>query len=62
MVKGSVALFAFAGARVADSLTGGWLADRWGRLRTIRLGYVCAVPALVLLALVSRLGDPRPRS
>jgi FSR family fosmidomycin resistance protein-like MFS transporter len=47
---GSAALFAFTGAGVAGSLTGGWLADRWGRLPTIRLGYVTAVPALVLLA------------
>jgi MFS transporter, FSR family, fosmidomycin resistance protein len=47
---GSAALFAFAAAGVAGSLTGGWLADRWGRLPTIRLGYVGGVPALVLLA------------
>jgi len=49
-VVGSAALFAFAAAGVAGSLTGGWLADRWGRLPTIRLGYLCGVPVLVLLA------------
>jgi FSR family fosmidomycin resistance protein-like MFS transporter len=48
---GSAALFAFAAAGVAGSLTGGWLADRWGRLPTIRLGYLGGVPALVLLAI-----------
>jgi FSR family fosmidomycin resistance protein-like MFS transporter len=48
---GSAALFAFAAAGVAGSLTGGWLADRWGRLPTIRLGYMGGVPALVLLAI-----------
>jgi MFS transporter, FSR family, fosmidomycin resistance protein len=47
---GSIALFAFAAAGVAGSLTGGWLADRWGRLPTIRLGYVGGIPALILLA------------
>jgi len=53
---GSAALFAFAGAGVAGSLTGGWLADRWGRLPTIRLGYVGGVPALVLLAIAPDAG------
>jgi MFS transporter, FSR family, fosmidomycin resistance protein len=53
---GSAALFAFAAAGVAGSLTGGWLADRWGRLPTIRLGYLCGVPALVLLAVAPEAG------
>ena len=47
---GSVALTAFVAAGAVGSLTGGWLADRWRRLATVRLGYACAVPALVLLA------------
>jgi FSR family fosmidomycin resistance protein-like MFS transporter len=47
---GSAALTAFVAAGAVGSLTGGWLADRWRRLATIRLGYACAVPALVLLA------------
>lgn len=47
---GSAALTTFVAAGAVGSLAGGWLADRWRRLATIRLGYVCAVPALVLLA------------
>jgi MFS transporter, FSR family, fosmidomycin resistance protein len=47
---GSAALTAFVAAGAIGSLTGGWLADRWRRLATVRLGYACAVPALVLLA------------
>jgi MFS transporter, FSR family, fosmidomycin resistance protein len=47
---GSAALTAFVAAGAIGSLTGGWLADRWQRLATVRLGYVCAIPALVLLA------------
>jgi MFS transporter, FSR family, fosmidomycin resistance protein len=53
---GSAALFAFTAAGVAGSLTGGWLADRWGRLPTIRLGYVAAIPALALLAFAPGVG------
>jgi MFS transporter, FSR family, fosmidomycin resistance protein len=53
---GSAALFAFTAAGVAGSLTGGWLADRWGRLPTIRLGYVTAIPALALLAFAPSVG------
>jgi FSR family fosmidomycin resistance protein-like MFS transporter len=47
---GSAALTAFVAAGAAGSLTGGWLADRWRRLATVRLGYACAIPALVLVA------------
>ncbi len=47
---GSAALTAFVAAGAVGSLTGGWLADRWRRLATIRLGYACAIPALALLA------------
>jgi MFS transporter, FSR family, fosmidomycin resistance protein len=47
---GSAALTAFVAAGAIGSLTGGWLADRWQRLATIRLGYACAIPALLLLA------------
>jgi MFS transporter, FSR family, fosmidomycin resistance protein len=47
---GSAALTVFVAAGAVGSLTGGWLADRWRRLATMRLGYACAIPALVLLA------------
>jgi MFS transporter, FSR family, fosmidomycin resistance protein len=47
---GSAALTAFVAAGAVGSLTGGWLADRWQRLGTMRLGYACAIPAMVLVA------------
>src|ERR1700733_4570370 len=47
---GSAALTTFVAAGAVGSLTGGWLADRWRRLATVRLGYACAIPALILLA------------
>jgi MFS transporter, FSR family, fosmidomycin resistance protein len=47
---GSAALTTFVAAGAIGSLTGGWLADRWRRLATVRLGYLFAIPALVLLA------------
>jgi MFS transporter, FSR family, fosmidomycin resistance protein len=47
---GSAALTAFVAAGAVGSLTGGWLADRWRRLATIRLGYAGALPALLLVA------------
>lgn len=40
----ALSLFLFAGA--GGTLVGGWLADRWGRLRSIRFGFAIAVPAL----------------
>ena len=49
-VVGSAALTTFVAAGAVGSLTGGWLADRWRRLATVRLGYACAIPALILLA------------
>ena len=47
---GSAALTAFVAAGAVGSLTGGWLADRWRRLATMRLGYACGIPALLLVA------------
>jgi MFS transporter, FSR family, fosmidomycin resistance protein len=47
---GSAALTAFVAAGAVGSLTGGWLADRWQRVGTVRLGYACAIPALIVLA------------
>ena len=47
---GSAALTTFVAAGAVGSLAGGWLSDRWRRLATVRLGYICAIPALALLA------------
>jgi MFS transporter, FSR family, fosmidomycin resistance protein len=47
---GAAALTTFAAAGAAGSLAGGWLADRWRRLATIRLGYTFSIPAILLLA------------
>jgi MFS transporter, FSR family, fosmidomycin resistance protein len=47
---GSAALTAFLVAGTAGLLAGGWLADRWRRLATVRLGYTFSIPAILLLA------------
>ncbi|WP_280264944.1 MFS transporter [Nocardia wallacei] len=49
---GGVALAAFLVGGVAGTLLGGRIADRAGMLRTIQIGGVLAVPALVLLRVV----------
>ncbi|WNV77216.1 MFS transporter [Geodermatophilus sp. DSM 44513] len=46
---GSAALTTFLAVGAAGTLAGGWLADRWGRLPAIRLGYAVAVPGVALL-------------
>ncbi|ADB76032.1 MFS transporter [Geodermatophilus obscurus] len=46
---GSAALATFLAVGAVGTLAGGWLADRWGRVPAIRLGYAVAVPGLVLL-------------
>ena len=46
---GSAALATFLAVGAVGTLAGGWLADRWGRVPAIRLGYALAVPGLVLL-------------
>jgi MFS transporter, FSR family, fosmidomycin resistance protein len=48
---GSAALTAFLAAGTAGLLAGGWLADRWRRLATVRLGYTFSIPSILLLAL-----------
>ena len=53
---GSAALTAFVAAGAVGSLTGGWLADHWQRVATVRLGYACAIPALILLAVAPDAG------
>ena len=47
---GSAVLTVFIGSGVAGTLGGGWLADRWQRVGTIRLGYGLAAIATGLLA------------
>jgi MFS transporter, FSR family, fosmidomycin resistance protein len=47
----SAALTVFSGAGVIATIGGGWLADRCGRVLTIRCGYALAAPALVGLVL-----------
>jgi FSR family fosmidomycin resistance protein-like MFS transporter len=46
----SIALTVFPAAGAVGTLAGGFLADRWGRMRTIRTGYIAA--ALGTLAIV----------
>ena len=46
---GSAVLTVFIGSGVAGTLGGGWLADRWHRVGTIRLGYGLAAIAVALL-------------
>ncbi|OZI32504.1 MFS transporter [Bordetella genomosp. 10] len=48
---GAAALTSFTAAGAAGTLLGGWLADRWGRMPAIRLGYMLALPAMGGLAL-----------
>lgn len=43
----SAALTTFSGAGAIATIGGGWLADRYGRVRTIRYGYALAVPGLI---------------
>ncbi|MBO0746077.1 MAG: MFS transporter [Candidatus Dormibacteraeota bacterium] len=43
---GSTILTVLIGAGVAGTLLGGWLADLWGRVPVVRLGYACTLPAL----------------
>jgi FSR family fosmidomycin resistance protein-like MFS transporter len=47
----SAALTAFSGTGAVATIGGGWLADRYGRVRTIRCGYALAIPALAGLVL-----------
>lgn len=47
----AAALTVFLGSGVVGTLLGGWLADRAGRLASIRAGFVLALPALLGVAL-----------
>lgn len=46
---GSLALTTMLVAGAIASVPGGWLADRWGRIPVLRLGYTLLIPALLLL-------------
>lgn len=48
---GGAALTTFLVFGAVGTLTGGWMADRFGRLRTIRFGLFAAIPALLGLVL-----------
>ncbi|MEJ7839379.1 MAG: MFS transporter [Thermomicrobiales bacterium] len=45
----SATLTVFLAVGACSTLTGGWIADRFGRLAAIRLGYCLIVPALIVL-------------
>ncbi|WP_382306271.1 MFS transporter [Herbiconiux sp. UC225_62] len=47
----SIALTVFPAAGAAGTLAGGFLADRWGRMRTIRTGYIAAALGTVAIVL-----------
>lgn len=53
--EGTRALAIFLGTSIIGTLLGGWLADRYGRLGVIRVGYLGAV---VLFGLFARATDP----
>lgn len=50
-VEAGAALTIFLAAGACGTLIGGWLADRVGRITTIRAGFVLAIPALSALML-----------
>ncbi len=50
---GGAALTVFLSAGAVGTLFGGWLADRVGRLRSIRIGLVLAIPSLLGVVLAT---------
>lgn len=52
-ILGGVALTVFLVAGAVGTLLGGWLADRAGRLVSIRVGFVLSIPAMAGLVLTS---------
>lgn len=50
---GGAALTVFLSSGAVGTLFGGWLADRIGRLRSIRIGLVVAIPALLGVVLAT---------
>jgi FSR family fosmidomycin resistance protein-like MFS transporter len=47
----SIALSVFPAAGAAGTLAGGWLADRFGRLRIVRTGYLLAATSTIAIVL-----------
>ncbi|MFY1683292.1 MFS transporter [Micromonospora sp. WMMD730] len=47
---GAVVLTAFTAAGAAGTLLGGWVGDRYGRMTSVRVGYLVALPALAGVA------------
>jgi len=50
-VQGGAALTVFLVGGAVGTLTGGWLADRWGRLVSIRVGFALTAPAMAGIVL-----------
>lgn len=50
-VEGGAALTVFLSCGAVGTLTGGWMADRWGRLVSIRIGFALAIPAMAGIVL-----------
>jgi FSR family fosmidomycin resistance protein-like MFS transporter len=55
-VFGGAALTVFLVAGAAGTLLGGWLADRWGRLVSIKTGFALSIPAMAGIVLTSSPG------
>lgn len=50
---GGAALTVFLSAGAVGTLLGGWLADRMGRLRSIRIGFALSIPSLLGVVLAT---------
>ncbi|WP_051871949.1 MFS transporter [Streptomyces sclerotialus] len=47
---GAAVLTCFTAAGAVGTLLGGWVGDRYGRMTSIRVGYLVALPALLVIA------------